>query len=148
MLDSLKYDWILHRDNVLLFQFERLWSSLKVNDFGNLDYHDFIKKYTTDPTPPKMPPPTPLQRSTTSVFGKRPESMALRRSTTRVGISINIQAKLHFTYFEKGDNQHNLSITLLLRSKAETVLLKLLCYFQSKVYRVYRKMTISGHFSI
>ena len=43
---------------------------------------------------------------------------------------------------------HNLFITLLLGSKAETVLAKQLCYIQTKMYISYRKMTIYGHFLI
>ena len=43
---------------------------------------------------------------------------------------------------------HNLFITLLLRPKAETVLVKQLCYIQTKMHRFYRKITIYGHFSI
>ena len=33
-------------------------------------------------------------------------------------------------------------------SKAETVLVKQPCYIQTKMYRLCRKMTINGHFSI
>ena len=40
------------------------------------------------------------------------------------------------------------SITLLLGSKPETVLVKQLCYIQSKMYRLYSQLTIYGHFSI
>ena len=41
---------------------------------------------------------------------------------------------------------HNLCITLLM--EAETVLVKQPHYIQTKMYRLYRKMTIYGHFSI
>ena len=41
---------------------------------------------------------------------------------------------------------HNLCITLLM--EAETVLVKQPRYIQTKLYRLYRKMTICGHFSI
>ena len=41
---------------------------------------------------------------------------------------------------------HNLSITLLLGSKTETVLVKQLCHIQTKIHRLYRKMTIYGLF--
>ena len=40
----------------------------------------------------------------------------------------------------------NLFITLLLGSKAKTVLAKQSCCIQTKMYRIYRKMTIYGHF--
>ena len=43
---------------------------------------------------------------------------------------------------------HNLSITLLLGSKAKTVLTGELCCIQTKVYRLYRKNSINGHFSV
>ena len=43
---------------------------------------------------------------------------------------------------------HNLFITLLLGSIAKTVLVKQPCYIQTKMYRLYWKMTIYGHFSI
>ena len=41
---------------------------------------------------------------------------------------------------------HNLYITLLM--EAETVLVKQPRYIQTKMYSLYRKMTIYGHFSI
>ena len=44
-------------------------------------------------------------------------------------------------------NVHHI-ITLLLGSKAETVLVKQPCYIQTKMYRLHIKMTIYGHFSI
>ena len=31
----------------MYFQFDRFWLSLGVNDFGNLDYHQFLKEYST-----------------------------------------------------------------------------------------------------
>ena len=37
---------------------------------------------------------------------------------------------------------YNIFITLLLGSKAETMFFKQLCYIQTKMYRLYRKMTI------
>ena len=43
---------------------------------------------------------------------------------------------------------HNLFITLLMGSKAETVLVKQPCYSQTEMYSSYREMTIYGHFSI
>ena len=43
---------------------------------------------------------------------------------------------------------HNLFKTLLLGSTAETLFVKQLHYIQTKMYRLYRKMTIYGHFSI
>ena len=39
-------------------------------------------------------------------------------------------------------------ITPLLGSKAQTMLVEQACYIQTKMYRLYRKMTIYGHFSI
>ena len=42
----------------------------------------------------------------------------------------------------------NLCITPLLGSKAEIMLVKQPCYTETKMYRLYRKMTIYGHFSI
>ena len=41
--------------------------------------------------------------------------------------------------------KHNLSITLLLASKAENMSAKHLCCIQTKMYRLYK---INGHFSI
>ncbi|XP_052809717.1 EF-hand calcium-binding domain-containing protein 6-like isoform X2 [Mya arenaria] len=65
-------------------QYEKLWSVVNVNEFGNVDYHDFIKRFSSDPSPRKLPPPpTPLQRSNTNLQ-RRPESMAFRRSVTRL----------------------------------------------------------------
>ena len=43
---------------------------------------------------------------------------------------------------------HNIFITLLLGSIAKTVFVKQPCYIQTKMYRLYWKMTIYGHFSI
>ena len=43
---------------------------------------------------------------------------------------------------------HDLFITLLLGSSTATVLAKQPCYIQTKMYRLYRKMTIYSHFSI
>ena len=43
---------------------------------------------------------------------------------------------------------HNLFITPLLGSLAETVTVKQACNIHTKMYRLYRKMTIYGHFSI
>ena len=43
---------------------------------------------------------------------------------------------------------HNLVRTQLLESKALTVLVKQPYYIQTKMYRLYRKMTMNGHFSI
>ena len=47
-----------------------------------------------------------------------------------------------------GTVHHSLYITLLLESEAEPVFVKKLCYIQTKMYRLLRKMTIYGHFSI
>ena len=43
---------------------------------------------------------------------------------------------------------HYLFMTLLLGSKEETVLVKQLHEIQTKMNRLYRKMTVYGHFSI
>ncbi|KAL4233424.1 EF-hand calcium-binding domain-containing protein 6 [Mactra antiquata] len=66
-------------------QYEKLWQSLTVNEFGNINYHDFVKKYSSEPRTMR-PPPTPLQRSNTALnfTQRRPDSMALRRSTTKL----------------------------------------------------------------
>lgn len=63
-------------------QYEKLWTSVCVNEFGNINYLDFIKRFSCDPSPPK-PPPISLQRANTTL-NKRPESMAMRRSMTKL----------------------------------------------------------------
>ena len=68
-------------------QYEKLWPVLGLNEFGNINYSEFLKKFASnDASPRRLPPPTPLQRSNTSLM-PRPESMALRRSVTRVSNS-------------------------------------------------------------
>ena len=52
------------------------------------------------------------------------------------------------TELNDSELHHNLFITLLLGYKAETVLVKQPFYIQTKTYRIYRKMTVYGHFSI
>ena len=42
----------------------------------------------------------------------------------------------------------SLFITMLLGSKAKTILSKQLCCIQTEQYMLYRNMTIYGHFSI
>ena len=37
------------------FQFDNLWNLQKVNDFGNLDYHEFMRKYCIEPRKPQTP---------------------------------------------------------------------------------------------
>ena len=49
---------------------------------------------------------------------------------------------------DKNILHQNLYITLFLGYKAENMFIKQPCYMQTKMYRLYRKLTIYGHFSI
>lgn len=67
-------------------QYERLWPALSINEFGNVNYNEFMKKFSSEMKPSQLPPPTPLQRSNSVLNAnnnRRPDSMALRRSNTR-----------------------------------------------------------------
>ncbi|XP_053398276.1 EF-hand calcium-binding domain-containing protein 6-like [Mercenaria mercenaria] len=65
-------------------QYEKLWPSLSINEFGNINYREFVKRFSSEMKPSCLPPPTPLQRSNTVLnTSRRPDSMALRRSNTR-----------------------------------------------------------------
>ena len=65
-------------------QFEKLWATLKVNDFDNIDYKDFLRRYTMEsgvnpvtPQPPyaiNTPRPVHSQHRTSATYGNRPQS--------------------------------------------------------------------------
>ena len=58
---------------------------------------------------------------------------------------LEVQIKFSFSNFKRS-LQAELFITLLLGSKANSVKYK--TYIQTKMYRLYRKMIINGHFPI
>ena len=51
-------------------------------------------------------------------------------------------------YLRGLDIHHNLLVTLLLGFKTENMLVKQVCYVQTKMYKLYRIMTIYWHFSL
>ena len=53
-----------------------------------------------------------------------------------------------FYFFFLTQIHHKLFITLLLGSKAKTIVVKQPSYSQTKILRLYRRITIYGHFSI
>ncbi|KAL3881564.1 hypothetical protein ACJMK2_027990 [Sinanodonta woodiana] len=69
-------------------QFEKVWSTLSVNEYGNLDYRTFLKRFSTvDENPGVLQAPT-LQRSASNLVTKRPNTMGLgRRSLTRLDMT-------------------------------------------------------------
>ncbi|XP_041113180.1 EF-hand calcium-binding domain-containing protein 6-like isoform X2 [Polyodon spathula] len=58
-------------------QFEDLWNRMAVNDYGNLEYHKFLKKFSGDPCEKPQSPPV-----TGSSFKSPPASAGLERSTS------------------------------------------------------------------
>ena len=60
-------------------QFASLWNLQKVNDFGNLNYHEFLRKYCIEPR--KRAAPAMAPRPSSMLSGR--QSMLSRVSTSR-----------------------------------------------------------------
>ena len=60
----------------MVFQFSNFWNLQKVNDFGNLDYHEFLRKYCLDP-----PAGTNQRRLATPLVTSRSGSMMSGRQS-------------------------------------------------------------------
>ncbi|XP_046566155.1 EF-hand calcium-binding domain-containing protein 6-like [Haliotis rubra] len=71
-------------------QFEKLWSSLPVNDFGNIDYKEFLQQFSgSGDAPPMSQPanemvPPPEANPSQAIFGNRPQTSASTRAPSRL----------------------------------------------------------------
>ncbi|VDI45640.1 Hypothetical predicted protein [Mytilus galloprovincialis] len=61
-------------------QFEKLWGSLPINDFGNLDYKEFLRRYAGDKPELKQS----VQRPSSTMPRACPPSRAMSRSMTQL----------------------------------------------------------------
>ena len=61
-------------------QFDTLWASLPVNDFGNLDYKEFLRRYSSQRNDLKLN----SQRPVSTMSGVRAPSRAMSRSMTQL----------------------------------------------------------------
>ncbi|XP_006816237.1 EF-hand calcium-binding domain-containing protein 6-like [Saccoglossus kowalevskii] len=81
-------------------QFEKLWSTLDINKFGNLEYRKFLNKFSTTLPNGYDPPGTAMSRPSTSATmrsGSRMSRMSDlygRRTTTPMVNAENIERKL------------------------------------------------------
>ncbi|KAK3098848.1 hypothetical protein FSP39_023679 [Pinctada imbricata] len=67
-------------------QFERIWGSLPVNEFGNLDYKEFLKRYSSNSEIPgtQRPSSTMPGRPASTMLGRRPQTRAMSRSMSQL----------------------------------------------------------------
>lgn len=67
-------------------QFDKVWASLPTNDFGNLDYKEFLRRYSSNmEIPPTQRPASTINgRPGTQMSGRRLQSRAMSRSITQV----------------------------------------------------------------
>nr|XP_022292188.1 EF-hand calcium-binding domain-containing protein 6-like isoform X2 [Crassostrea virginica] len=75
--------------NVMRFtdeQFDKVWASLPVNDFGNLDYKEFLRRFSSsmELPPTQRPASTMNGRPGTQMSGRRLQSRAVSRSYTQM----------------------------------------------------------------
>ncbi|KAI8489383.1 EF-hand calcium-binding domain-containing protein 6 [Branchiostoma belcheri] len=67
-------------------QFDQLWETMPVNEFGNVVYREFLKQFSTERTrgaelPPSPPPtPTPSETPSAMVFARRPATATTPKS--------------------------------------------------------------------
>lgn len=63
-----------------------MWASLPTNDFGNLDYKEFLRRYSSNmEIPPTQRPASTINgRPGTQMSGRRLQSRAMSRSITQV----------------------------------------------------------------
>lgn len=103
-------------------QFEKLWACLPVNDFGNLDYKEFLRRYSSDKnevkpnsqrpasTVPGLRPPTrAMSRSMTQLdFGRTGSRMQMSRARSRLSTPLinaeGVENRLKDTVFKKWKN--------------------------------------------
>ncbi|XP_023929939.1 EF-hand calcium-binding domain-containing protein 6 [Lingula anatina] len=71
---------VLNRNSFRLSndQFENLWDTLKINEFGNLEYRDFLKRYSNSTSP--RPPSRSRSELGASPGGRRSETPLSLRS--------------------------------------------------------------------
>ncbi|OWF48504.1 EF-hand calcium-binding domain-containing protein 6 [Mizuhopecten yessoensis] len=64
-------------------QFDNLMAYIPTNEFGNIDYKQFMKQFSTGPEEMDKLQPLP-QRPASTLMGRRPQSRAMSRSMTQL----------------------------------------------------------------